>query len=174
MEEQEERAPAEEVDDEERREAPERVNVVGPREPARPAERGPDAEPFEQCRRNGEADEGEPRDRGQDVEPDEDADRQEDDHADDEGPRHGAPRRALPRRERAGPDVGEREEGRSDREQDPLRLRALPDGELIEDRDDEPERERGPEPPAVEADRVGDELADGPVGRGGAFVVRER
>ena len=73
--------------------------------------------------------------------------------------------RAPSEHEHARADEAEREQRSADDEERPLGGAVGPDGELVEDGDDEPEREHAPEPALVEPDRVGDELPDGPVGR---------
>ena len=61
------------------------------------------------------------------------------------------------------PLEGEREERRCEDEQRRLDACALPEGNLVEGRHDEPERERAPEMRAEEPDRLGYELPDGTI-----------
>ena len=165
MQEEEQGAAAQEVDDDEGRQRPERVDVVGAGEPPRAPERLPGPHSLGDHRRNREPGEGEPDKGGQDEEPDEQADRQEDQDSYSEGDQIVAPRRAPPEDEHACSDVAESEERCSQDEQRPLSGPAGPDRELVEDGDDEPEHEPAPEPALIEPDRVCDQLADSSVGR---------
>jgi len=163
---------AQEVDDDEGRQRPERVGVVDAGEPPRAPERLPGPHSLGDHRGHREPGEGEPGKGGQDEEPDEQADRQEDQDSHSEGDQIVARRPAPPEDEHARSDEAEREERRAEDEQCPLSGPAGPDRELVEDGDDEPDREPAPEVPLVETDRVGDELTNGPVGR--RDVVWER
>jgi hypothetical protein len=99
VQEEQQRAAADEVEDDERRQRAERVHVVGAREAAAPSQRLPDAAPLEQRNGNREPGKREPRERGQDEDPDEEADRQEDDDTDREGGHERPPRGTCPGRE---------------------------------------------------------------------------
>ena len=172
MQEEQQGAAAQEVDDHEGRQRPERVGVVGAGEPPRAPERLPGPDSLGDHRGHREPGEGEPGEGRQDEEPDEQAHRQEDQDSYTEGGQIIAPRRTPPEDEHARSDEAEREERCAQDEQCPLSGPAGPDRELVEDGDDEPEREPAPEVPLVETDRVGDELTNGPVGR--RDVVWER
>ena len=165
MQEEEQRGAAQEVNDDEGREGRERVDVVGAGEPPGAPERFPRPHSLGDHGGHGEPGEGEPGEGGQDEEPDEQADGQEDQNSDSEGRQIVAARRSPSEDEHAGGDEAEREQRGADDEQRALGGPVGPDGELVEDGDDEPEREHAPEPALVEPDRVGDELPDGPVGR---------
>ncbi len=78
MQEEEERGAAQEVDDDEGRECPDCVDVVGAGKPPRPPECLPQPHSLGDHRGHGEPGEGEPGEGGQDEEPDEQAHRQED------------------------------------------------------------------------------------------------
>ena len=161
MQEEEQRRPAEEVDDDEGRERPECVDVVGGGKTAGAPERFPQPGILVQSGRHCEAGEGKPGERRQDEEPDEQPDREEDEDPEHEGGQEAAAGRPPPENEHTGGDVAEREERGTEDQQRSLRLSRDPDRELVEDGDDEPDREYAPEPPLVEPDRVGDELTDG-------------
>ena len=165
MQEEEQRGTAQEVDDDERRQRPERVEVVGAGEPSGAPERLPGPHSLGDHRGHGQPGEGEPGEGGQDEEPDEQAHGQEDEDSHSERRQVVATSRPPPEDEHAGGDVAEREERSAEDEQRPLSGAVGPDRELVEDGDDEPEREPAPEPALVEPDRVGDELPDSPVGR---------
>jgi hypothetical protein len=141
------------------------VDVVGTGEPPRASEGLPGTRSLGDHRGHREPGEGEPGNGGQDEEPDEQAHRQEDQDSYSEGGQIVAPRRTPPEDEHARTDEAKREERCAEDEQCPLSGPAGPDRELVEDGDDEPEREPAPEVPLVETDRVGDELTNGPVGR---------
>ena len=163
MQQEQQGAAADEVEDDERRERSERVDVVGGRELTAAPQRLAEAAAFEQRSRDREPSEREPRDCRQDVQPDERRNRQEDDDADRKRGQERSARVPLPGRDRAGADVREREERRGEDEQGCLHRPALAERELVEGRHDQAKRERGPEPPAEEPDRLGHELADGSV-----------
>jgi hypothetical protein len=165
VQEEEQRGAAQEVDEDEGRERPEGMKVVDAREAARPPQPVPSPAVAVEQRRHREPGEREPGESRQDEEPDEDPDRQEDQGPDRECGQEGAQRGPPAQDEDAGADVTEREEGRCQDEKRPLRLLATADPDLAEDGNDEPESEAGEEAVSVEADRVRDELADGPVGR---------
>jgi hypothetical protein len=165
VQEEEQGAAAQEVNDDEGRQCPERVDVVGAGEPPRAPEGLPEACSLGDHRGHREPGEGEPGKGGQDEEPDEQAHRQEDQDSYSEGGQIVARRRTPPEDEHARSDVAEREERCAEDEQRPLSGPAGPDRELVEDGDDEPEREPAPEPALVEPDRVSNELPDSPVGR---------
>ena len=166
MQEEEQRGTAEEVDDDQRRQCPERVEVVGAGKPTGSPERLAGPHSLGDHRGHGQPGEGEPGERGQDEEPDEQPHRQEDENPDAEGGHVIAASGPPSEDEHAGGDVADREERSAEEEQRPLSRAVGSDRELVEDGDDEPEREPTPEPTLVEPDRVGDELTDGPVGRG--------
>jgi hypothetical protein len=165
MQEEEQRGAAEEVDDDEGRERSQGMHVVDARESARPPRRVPDSEVVVEHRRHREPGEREPGEGRQDEEPDEDADRQEDQGPDRECGQEGAQGRPPAQDEHARADVAEREQGRCQKKERPLHIPVTADPELAEDGDDEPEGETREEAVPVEADRVRDELADGPVDR---------
>ena len=165
MQEEEQRGAAEEEDDDERRERPQRMHVVDSRQAARPSEGVSEADLVVEHSRHRQPREREPRQGGQDEEPDEDADGQEDEGPDHERDEERTQRRSPTQDEQASADVAEREERRGQDEERPLRIPAAADADLVEDADHEPEREAREEAAPVEPDRVGDELADGPVGR---------
>jgi hypothetical protein len=165
VQEEEQRGAAEEVDDDEGRQRAEGVDVVDPREAARPSHSFTRAQALGKDRRHREAGEREPRQGREDVEPDEDPHRQEDEDADHERGQEDTPRRPELEDEHARADVAEREERCRQDEESALGLLAVADCVLVEDGDDEPDRKRPPEAPLVEANRVGDELTDGPVCR---------
>jgi hypothetical protein len=165
VQEEEQRGAAEEVDDDERRQRSECVDVVDPREAARPSHSFTRAQTLGENRRHREACEREPRQGREDVEPDEDPHRQEDEDADHERGQEDTPRRPELEDEHARADVAERKKGCPQDEEGALGPLAVADCVLVEGGDDEPDRKRPPEAPLVEANRVGDELTDGPVGR---------
>ncbi len=164
MQEEEQRATADEVDDDERRQRPERVHVVRTREAAGFSQRIPDASALQERRGNREPREGEPGQRRQDEDPDEHANRQEDDDADRESGQERPARRTRLGSQRASADVGQREERSGDDEQRALHLGPVADRELVESRHDDAEHERRKEPAPVEPDRLGHELANRAVG----------
>jgi hypothetical protein len=141
------------------------MQVVDARESARPPQRVPSSHVVVEQRRHREPRERQPGESGQHEEPDEDPDGQEDQGADRECGQEGAQGRPPVQDEHARADVAEREERRCQGEERPLRIPATPDPDLAEDGDDEPERETREEAVPVEADRVRNELADGPVDR---------
>jgi hypothetical protein len=141
------------------------VHVVDARESARPPQRVPSSDVVVEQGRHREPREREPGESRQDEEPDEDPDGHEDEDADHKCGQECAQARPPAQDEHARADVGEREERRCQGEERSLRIAATPDPDLAEDCDDEPERETGEEAVPVEADRVRDELTDGPVGR---------
>ena len=153
---------AEEDDDHERRERAERVDVVGARQLDRAPEGRAKAAPLEEDGRHGEPEEREPREPRKDERARQQRHRGEDEHPG----RERAGERAAPlllRDEDAGGDVGDRHEHRPRRDEDeeplePVKRRERDD----EDRGRHAERERGPEAPPVEANRLGDELSDRP------------
>ena len=165
MQEEEQRGTAEEVDDDQRRQRPERVEVVGARKAAGSPQRRPGPHSLGNHRGHGEPGEGEPGQCGQDEEPDEQPHRQEDEDSHAEGGRVIAATRPPAEDEDARGDVADCEERSAQEEKGPLDGAVGPDRELVEDGDHEPEREPSPEAALVEPDRVGDELPDGPVGR---------
>ena len=154
MQEEEQGAAAQEVNDDEGRQRPERVDVVGAGETPRTPERLPGPHSLSDHRGNREPGEGEPDKGRQDEEPDEQADRQEDQDSYSEGDEIVAPRRAPPEDEHARSDVAESEERCSQDEQRPLSGPAGTDRELVEDGDDQPEHKPAPEPALIEPDRV--------------------
>jgi len=165
VQEEEQRGAAEEVDDDERRERPKGMHVVDAREAARPPQRVPGSDvAVEHCRHR-EPRERKPGEGREDVEPDKDPDGQKDEGPDHESGHEGAQGRPPAQNERARADVAEREQGRCQGEKGSLRTSATADPDLAEDGDDEPESETREEAVPVEADRVRDELADGPIGR---------
>lgn len=163
VQEEKQRGAAEEIDDDERRQRAERVHVVDPRKAARPSHSFTRPEPLGEDRRHREPRKREPGQRREDVEPDEDPHGQEHEDPDHERGQEDTPRRPASEDEHARADVAEREERRPQDEEGSLSLLVVADRELVEDGDDEPDRERSPEAPLVEADRVSDELTDGPV-----------
>jgi hypothetical protein len=165
VQEEEQRRAAEEVDNDERRERPEGVDVVDTREAARPVQRVAGPEVVVEHRRHRQARVREPGEGGQDEEPDEDPDGQKGADPDHERDQEGARCRPPAQDQHAGADVAEREERRSEEQQRPLRIAATADGDLVEDRDDKPEGNAREEAAPVEPDRVGDELTDGAIGR---------
>jgi hypothetical protein len=165
VQEEEQRGAAQEVDEDEGRERSERVDVVGARQATGPLERRARADATVDHRRHGEPGEGEPGQGGQDEEPDQEPHGQEDDGPDAECGQVDAPWRSPPEDEHAGFDVGQREERRAQREERRLGYLVAADRELVEGGDGEPERKTSPEAPLVEANRVGDELADRSVSR---------
>jgi len=119
-----------------------------------------DAAILEECDRHREPEHRQPGDCRQDEEPDEQPHRQEDEHSDAEGVEHRRPRNALTYGEPAGTDVGEGEEGSGEDEQARLHRPVGAHCELVEYGDRKAERERAPETPAVEPDRIRDQLSD--------------
>jgi hypothetical protein len=167
VQEQQQRAAPDEVDDHQRGQRSERVDEAGLREKRPPPHGFPDAPPLEQCGGHREPGECQPGNGRQDEEPDQHRDREEDDDPDHERGEDVPAARALARRQEAGPDVGEREERRGDDEHARLGRRLLAERDLVEGRNDEPERERAPEAGPVEPDRLSHELTDGALrGRG--------
>ena len=120
MQQEEQGGAAQEVDDDEGRQRPERVGVVGAGEPPRAPERLPGPHSLRDHRWHREPGEGEPGKGGQDEEPDEQAHRQEDQDPHSEGGQIVAPRRAPPEDEHARSDEAEREERRAEDKQCPL------------------------------------------------------
>ena len=165
MQEEEQRGTAEEVDDDQRRQRPERMEVVGAGKPTGSSQRLPGPHSLGNHRGHGEPGKGEPRECGQDEEPDEQPHRQEDEDSHTEGGHVIAATRLPAEDEHACGDVADREDRSAQEEESPLDGAVRSDRELVEDGDDEPQREPTPEPSLVEPDRVGDELPDGPVGR---------
>ena len=165
MQEEEQRGAAQEVDDDEGRERPQGMHVVHAREAAGPPQRVPEPNVAVEHRRHRQPRECEPHEGRQDEEPDEDADGQKDEGPDHERRQEGTQARPPAEDEQARADVAEREERRRQNEERPLHVTAAADRDLVEDGDDEAECEAGQETPLVEADRVRDELSDGPVGR---------
>ena len=165
MQEEEQRGAAQEVDDDESCERPKRMHVVDAREAARPPQRVPDAGVVVEHRRHRKPREREPGEGRQDEEPDEDPHRQEDQGPDHECGQEAAQSRPPSQDEHARADVAECEQGRCEEEERSLHIPATADPDLAEDGDDEPEGETREEAVPVEADRVRDELAYGPVGR---------
>jgi hypothetical protein len=121
VQEEEQGAPAQEVDDDKGRQRPERVDVVGGGEPTRAPERFPRPDSLRDHRGYGQPGEGEPGEGGQDEEPDEQAHRQEDEDSHSEGGQIVATGRAPSEDEHAGADEAEREQRSADDEQRPLR-----------------------------------------------------
>lgn len=137
------------------------MDVVGAPQSVPAPERVEDARAFDHGRRNGQTDEGKPCDRGQDVQEDEGGKRQEDDHADDEGPRKAAPLDGPPGDDRRGPHVrGGHERDSHSEADDRLGAPVQRGQERPEDADRHAERERRPEPARVEAERLGHDLPD--------------
>jgi hypothetical protein len=165
VQEEEQRGAAEEVHDDESRERAKGVHVVDARESARPPHRVSGSDVVVERRRHREPGEREPGEGRQDKEPDEDADGQEDQSPDHECGQEAAQSRSPAQDEHARADVAEREQGRRQEEERPLHIPATANPDLAEDGDDEPEGETREEAVSVEADRVRDELAYGPVDR---------
>ncbi len=143
------------------------MDEVGPREPEPVLEGVPDAPTLDEDARHGEAEEREPGERDE-VDASEDehprgGERQEGDRADEE--RSASCIRRLGR-ELHCPDVAERERERpeNDAVADP-RATVEERGPDREGSRRDPESEPAPEPVPVEPDRVGDQLADGALGR---------
>jgi len=148
-----------EHDDHECRQRPERVDVVGEREPPTTHERAAETEALDHRDRHGETEEGKPRDPRQDEEPHEDRDRREhEDAAEERGPpRWGAENERARTNER-------RDDQRRERQEDQrLDSRSVAERQLRREGERDPEHERLPEALAVGADRLRDELPDGAV-----------
>jgi hypothetical protein len=165
VQEEEQRGAAEEVDDDEGGERPQGMRVVHSRQTPGPPQRVPEPDVAVEHGRHGQPRECEPREGRQDEEPDEDADRQKDEGPDHERGQEGTQARPPAEDEETRADVAEREKRRCQDEEHPLCIPPAVDPDLVEDCDDEPEREARKEPTPVEPDRVGDELTDSPVGR---------
>lgn len=148
------------------------MDEVGTREPEPVLERVPQAAPLDQHTRYCEPDECEPGERDEvDAGEDEHArrgERQESNRTDEERPTSRVPRIG---RDSNCPDVTERERERP--EDDPVPDARASIEERGADREGgrrDPEPEHAPEPVPVELDRVGDQLADGPLGRETSIV----
>src|SRR5579859_1064475 len=149
----------EEDDEQQRPQRAERMHVVraGELEPAleRPAQR----QPLVDDRRHRETEGREPEEARED--------RQRREAGCGERAKEELPRRPRADDEHAGTDVGRR--GQQDPARDDGREPGMEAGVVAGDGDRgraDPERERAPEVPAVEADRLGDELPDRPAPRG--------
>ena len=143
------------------------MDEVGARESKPVLEGVPQAPTLDEHARHCEADEREPGERDEvDAREDEHArggERQEGDRADKERSPSSVPRIG---RERHRPDVAERERERPDDDPVPDARSAVEErGPDREGGRRDPEPEAAPEPVPVELDRVGDQLADGPLGR---------
>jgi hypothetical protein len=143
------------------------VHEVGAREPEPVLERVPQASSLDEDARHREPDEREPGERDEvDAGEDEHArrgERQEGDRADEARPTSRVPRIG---RDSHGPHVAERERERPEDDPVPDTHTSVEErGADREGRRRDPEPEPAPEPVPVELDRVGDQLADGPLGR---------
>src|SRR5437868_8562102 len=152
-----------EVGDRERRERPERMDVVRPREGDRATEGGADRRLLDHEHGHDEPDEGEPRERRQHEREGKHRERKEDERSDRPGDRQRPGRRARAvRGEQRGADVGQRQERAADDRRGGRRLRpAEADRRRVDDPDRDPERERAPEVAGIEPQGLGDELPDG-------------
>ena len=131
-------------------------------------ERIPEAPTFDEDARHREPEEGEPRERDEvDAGEDEHArsgERQEGDRTDEERP---ASRVPSVGRDSHRPHVTERERKRPEDDSVPDARASIEErGADREGGRRDPEPEPAPEPVSVELDRVGDQLADGPLRRG--------
>ena len=99
-----------------RRERPERMDVVGARQLDRTAEGGADPRPLEHEHRHDEADEGEPGHSRKHEEERQKGRRNEDDRADDDGAHHVLPARPHAADDRRGSGVGRGHQRRPRRE----------------------------------------------------------
>ena len=143
------------------------MDEIGPRQHAAAPERGPQAGALDDRCGDGETGEREPGERGQDEDAREDRRRQVDEEPDREREPEPPRRHGLGRNERDRGHIGDGQEDRAagQGEDQPRGAVELGDGQGGDRRRDS-ERERAPEVGAVEADRLGDELADRPL-RGG-------
>jgi hypothetical protein len=162
-----EREDRDDDDDREGGHGAESVDEVGAREPEPLLEPIPEPSPLDENARHREPEEREPGKRDEvDAREDEHArrcERQEGDRADEERPTSRVPGIG---RDRDGPDVAERERERP--EHDSVRHTRAALEERRADREGcrrDAEPEPAPEPVPVELDRLGDQLADGPLGR---------
>ena len=164
MQEQDEDEPAEEDHDHERRHGAERVHVVRARKPRAAPQRVTEAAPLDEGRRRAERDEREERERD-DVEAGNDRDPLHDQREEgDERDRERDEWRATVGAERqaAGRDVRRSPDRSADAWDERPRERARKLGERgSRERGPDAERERRPEPQPVEAQCLGDDLADG-------------
>jgi hypothetical protein len=137
------------------------MDVVGAPERERSANGADRARALEQRDRHDEPHEREPR-HGQEREPREDGcGGQEDQRADAHRNRPAAKRRSLARGQQAGDGVRKREERRERNDDRDAPFDGKADREDVGRRQRQAQGDRGPEPPPVEPDRLGHELADG-------------
>ena len=165
---------AHEDHDRERGERPDRVDEVRSSELHGATERRRERTRLEDDDGHDEPDECEPHEPRQHEEHDEERERRERDHAGDDGERPASPVEASPTHDRDGADERRGQDDPADRrQQQKLFCAARCADEHPEDGRADTERERGPEVTPVEANRLGDELADSPLigrqRRGGSF-----
>ncbi len=153
--------PRDEEDDDERGERAQRVDVVGSAELPRAPERVERPSRLDDRDRHDEPDEREIRD-GEEREPgDEQRDGREHRRPQRDGDREAPRRRPGAGGEHARGGVGGREAGRGRGEDGRPPAGGVSERELVEDEERQAERERRPETPAVEPNRLGDDLSHG-------------
>ena len=152
--------PREEIDDRERRQRSERVRVVGTAQAESALDRRAWSGSFQQRDRNGKPNEREPGEAEQREPRQHERGGQEDGRADRDRRQPVAPAKRDRGREANRGRVGEREERREEGEHDDGDRDLRSECELIRDRQGDSEQEPKPEPAPVEADRLGDELAN--------------
>jgi hypothetical protein len=162
-----EREDRDDDDDRERRDRPERVGEIGPREPNPAPKSLTERQALDDDGRHRKAEEGEPAERDE-VHPLEHGDPRDGNRPerDDTGEQSRAERSGAPRRHADRADVGRPEDKWPD--DDPVAELHATVQERGSDRvrsRGEAKREAAPEPPSVQLDCLGDELADGTVSR---------
>ena len=137
------------------------MHEIDSREPRRATETVTEPATFEEDDGNDEPNETEPRDRGQDEAEQKRRNRREGDHPRNQGRQR---TRAQPRfgsnRDRAHVRRAQDQPADRGHDHEPFAV-GHAGGEQREQRRPDTERERTPEPPAVEPDRLRDELPDG-------------
>lgn len=152
-----------EDDDRQRRERAERVHEIGAAELERPPERVGEPATLDQRHRNNEADEREPRETREDEDARKERERDECDRAGGEGGAKLGPSRTQVGGDRDRQDVRRRQDDRTrERDEDDLpEAREVElDGEHVQDRRSDTDREGGPRTAPVQAQRLGHHLSD--------------